>query len=358
MARVAIIGGGLAGLTAAFRLVGHCEVVVLEAEPRLGGQIHTELSAGFVIERGAEGFVASSQAMLRLAANLGIADQLIDQSVTTSFGFDGRQLTALAAGEAARFLGFQIPQGDLGKGIRTFRRGMGSIVWALEGNLEDGVALRKSCPVLDVARAGTKLRIRLRDGAAVEADDLIVATSARAAAGLLAPLATTAAGALADAPVMSSLTVELAFQRQAVDHPLDGTGFVIASEHQQHGLRACAFTTAKFVDRAPPDKVSLRLFFRPSAEDQAALDDEAWVERAVQGLARVLPIREPYLQAWVSRWANSLPVFSDTHRANVSTLEDALTEHRVQLAGSAFHGAGIDAAVRSAEAAAAGVRGG
>lgn len=357
MARVVIIGGGLAGLTAAFRLVGHCDLVVLEAEPRLGGQIHTERSGGFVIERGAEGFVASSEAVPRLAANLGIADQLIDQSVTTSLGFDGRHLTALAAGEAARFLGFQVPRGDLGKGIRTFRRGMGSIVWALEDKLEDGVALRRSCPVLDVARAGTKLRIRLRDGTAMEGDHLIVATSASAAAKLLSPLATTAERALADAPVMSSLTVELAFQRDAVDHPLDGTGFVIASEHQQHGLRACAFTTAKFVDRAPPDKVSLRLFFRPSTEDQTALDDAAWVARAVQGLSRVLPIRGPHLQAWVSRWANSLPVFSEAHRANVSTLEGSLKEHRVQLAGSAFHGAGIDAAVRSAEETATAVRG-
>ena len=57
MARVVIVGGGLAGLTAAFRLCGDAQVHVdvLEAGPSLGGQIQTDRSAGFAIERGAEG---------------------------------------------------------------------------------------------------------------------------------------------------------------------------------------------------------------------------------------------------------------------------------------------------------------
>ena len=48
---VVIVGGGLAGLTAAFRLCGDAEVEVLEGAPSPGGQIRTERSAGFAIER-------------------------------------------------------------------------------------------------------------------------------------------------------------------------------------------------------------------------------------------------------------------------------------------------------------------
>ncbi|MEZ5226661.1 MAG: FAD-dependent oxidoreductase [Acidimicrobiales bacterium] len=130
MAHIAIIGGGLSGLTAALRLAERHQVTVFEASDRLGGQIWTDRTDGFVIERGAEGFVARSAAVPALADAVGMADELIEQSQVTSYGYDG-SLQALAPGEAARFLGFQVPAGDLGKGIRTFRDGMGSLIDAL-----------------------------------------------------------------------------------------------------------------------------------------------------------------------------------------------------------------------------------
>jgi oxygen-dependent protoporphyrinogen oxidase len=45
-------------------------------------------------------------------------------------------------------------------------------------------------------------------------------------------------------------------------------------------------------------------------------------------------------------------VHTPQHRESVAVLERALVGTGVALAGSAFHGSGIDAAVRSAEAAA------
>jgi oxygen-dependent protoporphyrinogen oxidase len=182
---------------------------------------------------------------------------------------------------------------------------------------------------------------------------VIVATSAAVAAGLLAPLAGEPARALSQAKVQSSVTVELAYPRDAIAHALDGSGFVVAASAQQHGLRACAFTSSKFEGRAPPGKVSLRLFFRPGADDLPALDDAAWVARASAALARVIAVRGEPLRAWVSRWPDALPVFDPAHRAAVAALEHALGGRPALLAGSAFHGSGIDAALRSAEQAAA-----
>ena len=49
MAKVIVVGGGLAGLTAAFRLCGDTQVQVFEAAASLGGQIRTDRSAGFAI---------------------------------------------------------------------------------------------------------------------------------------------------------------------------------------------------------------------------------------------------------------------------------------------------------------------
>lgn len=345
----------MAGLTAAFRLKDVAGVVVLEAAARVGGQIWTELDDGFAIERGAEGFVFRSEVVPRLAADLGMPDDLIGQSVMKSYGFDGEALRELAPGEAARFLGFQVPREDLGKGIRSLRRGMGSLIWALRGNLHDRVELRAGAPATRVETPDDGqdgVRVVLDDGATLEADLVIVATNAHGAAELLQDAVGEPARALAGARTLSSVTVELAFEREQLDHPLDGTGFVVALDHQRDGMRAATFTTSKFIDRAPPGKVSVRCFFRPTPEDLETLDDGAWRERALSGLSRVVPVKGAPLRCWVTRWADALPVFDDAHRQRVAALERALQDRPVLLAGAAFHGSGIDAAVSSGERAA------
>ncbi len=349
-----IIGGGLAGLTAALRVRGRLPVTLLEANARLGGQILTEHEGGFVIERGAEGFVFRSQAVPAVARALGMPDDaVIGQSVMRSYGFDGRQLLALQPGEAASFLGFQVAAEDLGKGIRSFAHGMGSLVGAFERGLRERISLRLGERVVALEHAGGRVRARTERGERLEADALILAVPAAVAAELLAPLAGEPARALRAAPTLSSVTVELAYRREAIGHPLDATGFVVAQQQQQDGVRACTFTSSKFAGRAPPGTASVRLFLRPSAEELATLDDAAFAARAERALRRALAVHGPPARTWVSRWPDALPVFTPAHRDQVAALEHALQPLPIALAGSAFHGAGIDAAVRSGEQAAA-----
>ena len=356
MAKVIIVGGGLAGLTAAFRLCGHAEVDVLEAASSPGGQIRTERSAGFTIERGAEGFVFRSEAVPALAVDLGVSDDLMGQSVTRTYGFGDGGLRVLAPGEAAASLGFQVPKADLGKGIRTFRLGMDSLIRALDDSLRGRARITCGVIATSIEPSRQGARVTLDDGTRHEAELVIVATHARGAAALLAPHFGDAVAGLSQAPTLSSVTVELAFERARVDHVLDGTGFVVAPEHQRESLSACTFTSAKFADRSPPGQISLRLFFRPSPEQLHELDDDAWAERALRGVRRIVQVHGQPLRAWVSRWPDALPVFSDRHTAAVAEAEAALASHPIVLAGSAFHGSGVDAAVRSGEAAAVAAR--
>ncbi len=57
MKRIAILGGGIAGLSAAYALAqqkqagAQIEFVLFEAASRLGGIVETERRAGFVMER-------------------------------------------------------------------------------------------------------------------------------------------------------------------------------------------------------------------------------------------------------------------------------------------------------------------
>jgi oxygen-dependent protoporphyrinogen oxidase len=84
MKHVAVIGGGLAGLAAAYRLVElgrerdeQLEVTLLERSNRLGGPIQTVAEDGFVIECGADSFISEKPWALALARRLGLEDELI-----------------------------------------------------------------------------------------------------------------------------------------------------------------------------------------------------------------------------------------------------------------------------------------
>jgi len=352
LARVAIIGGGIAGLRiAALRARAGDAVTLWEASGSLGGQLGTVREAGYVIEQGAEGFVASSQAVEALAQELGIGASIVGQQTPTSFGFDGRTLVALAAGEAAQFLGFQVPRRDLGNGIRAFQGGMGELIEAMVRVLSPHVDLRVGERVERLSRGPSGWQ--LTTGRGVEqAEAVFVATAARAASALLEPELGTPARELGRAELLSSVTVSLAYDRRAIPHALDGTGFVVAEDAVEEGLRACTFTSSKLPGRAPPEKALLRAFFRPKDED-IERDDAEWSARAERGILRVLsPAARPE-RAWVARWRAALPVIDAAHRARVAALESALEGTHVVLAGAAFHGSGIDAALCSAERAAA-----
>ena len=344
--KLAVVGGGLTGLTVAFRRARAGDTVTLfEADDRLGGQLSTAREDGFVVELGAEGFVARSAVVPALACDLGIGSELLDQRVTLSFQYASGELRALAPGEAAEALRFQVAAADKGAGIRTFVGGMQSLADGLERAIGDKAA------AVDVRRKTTVRLVEPADAGVVvdgEAFDAVVlATSAAAAAKLVGELVDP--DPLASAETLSSVTVSLAYDAGQIRHPLDGTGFVVAEPFE--GFRACTFTSSKFAHRAPDGMASLRAFFRPTPEELRT--ETPWAERAARVLGQVLPIDAPPQRAWVSAWADALPVFDDRYRAVVRALEGDLRRQRVHLAGSAFHGSGIDAAVRSAEAVAA-----
>jgi oxygen-dependent protoporphyrinogen oxidase len=89
MKRIAIIGGGIAGLTAAFylekarRAGADLQWVLFEKSDRLGGVIQTERHDGFVIEAGPDSFLSVKLAASQLCQELGIGDQLITSNDAT-----------------------------------------------------------------------------------------------------------------------------------------------------------------------------------------------------------------------------------------------------------------------------------
>ena len=74
--RVMVIGGGIAGLAAAFRRASPGETVVLEADGRLGGSVRTLRENGFVLEAGPN-TLRTTAAADRLIADLGLTPDLV-----------------------------------------------------------------------------------------------------------------------------------------------------------------------------------------------------------------------------------------------------------------------------------------
>jgi oxygen-dependent protoporphyrinogen oxidase len=82
-ARIAVIGGGITGLTAAYTLAqarragAPVDEILIEAGDRLGGVILTERIKGFVIEAGPDSFLAEKIEAAALARELGLGDSLM-----------------------------------------------------------------------------------------------------------------------------------------------------------------------------------------------------------------------------------------------------------------------------------------
>src|SRR5271165_4525348 len=81
--RIAIIGGGIAGLAAAFELekarrAGTAvEYTLYEERPRLGGSLASEIVGGAVLERGPDSFLTEKPAAAELCRELGLGTELI-----------------------------------------------------------------------------------------------------------------------------------------------------------------------------------------------------------------------------------------------------------------------------------------
>jgi oxygen-dependent protoporphyrinogen oxidase len=79
-ARVVIVGGGISGLAAAWRLKlrrPEAAVIVLEAAARFGGKLVTEHRDGFIVEGAADGFLARKPPALDWARELGLDTELV-----------------------------------------------------------------------------------------------------------------------------------------------------------------------------------------------------------------------------------------------------------------------------------------
>ena len=81
--RIAIVGGGIAGLSSAYELEkaraagANVEYTLFEARPRLGGSLSSEIVDDSVLERGPDSFLTEKKAAAELCRELGLGAELL-----------------------------------------------------------------------------------------------------------------------------------------------------------------------------------------------------------------------------------------------------------------------------------------
>src|SRR5829696_5201750 len=82
MRRLVVVGGGIAGLAAAWTArrssPGDLEVILLEREPRVGGKAQSLTADGWLVEAGPGAFLGGRATLDRLIADAGLASDLLD----------------------------------------------------------------------------------------------------------------------------------------------------------------------------------------------------------------------------------------------------------------------------------------
>ena len=75
--RIAVIGAGMAGMSAAFRLQeAGLEPVVFERDDRVGGRIWTAEQGGYLMDLGAAVYLGTYREAIQTIKDVGLGDQL------------------------------------------------------------------------------------------------------------------------------------------------------------------------------------------------------------------------------------------------------------------------------------------
>jgi len=96
--RIAIVGGGISGLTSAYLLLNRrpdLDVMLFEADDRPGGKIWTEKTNGFLCEKGPNGFLDNKPKTLQLCSSLGLTPVRSNENSKKRFIFSEGRLKAL-----------------------------------------------------------------------------------------------------------------------------------------------------------------------------------------------------------------------------------------------------------------------
>jgi oxygen-dependent protoporphyrinogen oxidase len=214
------------------------------------------------------------------------------------------------------------------------------------------VPVRTGESVREVVRRPDGWGVELANGAELlEADGVVLAVPAPAAARILAEAAPSAVGDLDAYEYASVAIVTLAFPSAAFgpDGP-PGSGFLVPPAEGRM-IKASTFSSAKWpwLAHSAGNLVVLRASVGRQGEEQDLdRDDADLTKAALADLTEILGLAAAPVDTHVQRWIGGLPQYTVGHLDRVARIRAALPPG-IAVAGAAYDGVGIPACVASAE---------
>jgi oxygen-dependent protoporphyrinogen oxidase len=235
--------------------------------------------------------------------------------------------------------------------------GVGRLAQAVAAPLD----VRLSTTVRELRRGGSR-RWQLVTGPVVapevvEADAVVLAVPAAAAARLLVDIAPAAAHELAAVEHASMAIVTLAFPADRFP-AVEGSGFLVPPVDRR-AVKAATFSSRKWdwVRQAAPEVVLLRTSLgRHREETDLQVTDEELVARSVADLADATGLTTEPVDSHVQRWGGALPQYAVGHLDRVRRTREAVAAvPGLAVCGAVYDGLGIPACIATGRAAAASV---
>ncbi|MFC5993273.1 protoporphyrinogen oxidase [Pseudonocardia hispaniensis] len=189
----------------------------------------------------------------------------------------------------------------------------------------------------------------------LEADAVVLAVPAPAVRRLLKGVVPAAAAAAGQIDLASSVVVALAYRATDITTRPSASGVLVAAG-ERLSIKAATYSSVKWGHLAPEATdglVRLRASLGRFGETTALqVDDAELVARVRADLATLAGITAEPVAVHVQRWGGGLPQYAVGHGARIAAVEAAVAGvPGLAVAGSALHGVGVPACVRTARAA-------
>ena len=229
--------------------------------------------------------------------------------------------------------------------------GMETLVDELETRLPKGsVSLQCKVDRLQWEPTGKYWNLHIVNDSVLTADAVILALTTYESARIIEKEDHGLSETLRQIPYASTATLNLAYRKQDIPHPMDGFGFVVPFIEGRQ-LLACTFSHIKFDGRAPEGLALLRAFMGGALQPEAFdLEDGEMLRVIRQNLRELLGITEAPMLTRIERHPHSMAQYHVGHLELVKRIEELSTKHpTLQIAGNGIAGIGIPDCIHRSE---------
>lgn len=237
--------------------------------------------------------------------------------------------------------------------LTSFTDGIQYLTDTLAATLENGTVLTGQGALRILSGKTLPYRVCTESGE-IDADLVIVAAPSFAAAGLLEELDGGIADILRDIPYASMTVACFGYEREKIEHDLNGFGYLIPKEEGMSTL-GTLWDSSIFRNRAPEGYVLLRSMLGGACfPEYLELPDEEIVRRVRSDLNTTMGIAEPPEFVRIFRHEKAIPQYTVGHGDRVRALDERLESHPgLLLTGNSYRGIGLNDCVAAAARAAA-----